>query len=41
VTPKYPQVTLALQSSVSRALVNGNVQDELDRAKKRLTDIVG
>lgn len=41
VTPKYPQVTLALQSAVSRALVSGKVQDELDHAKRQLTKIVG
>jgi multiple sugar transport system substrate-binding protein len=41
VTPKYPQVTLVLQSAVSRALVNGNVQQELDQAKTRIAAIVG
>lgn len=41
VTPLYPQVTLALQSAVSRALVNGNVQDELGRAKTKIAAIVG
>ena len=41
VTPKYPQVTLALQSAVSRALVNGNIQAELTRAKEQITTIVG
>src|SRR3981189_2615217 len=29
VTPKYPQVTLVLQSEVSRALTNGNVKEAL------------
>ncbi|MCB8877532.1 ABC transporter substrate-binding protein [Acidisoma silvae] len=41
VTPLYPQVTLALQSAVSRALVNGNVQAELNRAKDKIAAIVG
>jgi len=41
VTPQYPQVTLALQSAVSRALVNGRVQQELSRAKTELQGIVG
>lgn len=41
VTPLYPQVTLALQSAVSRALVSGNIQDELNRAKNKITAIVG
>jgi len=41
VTPKYPQVTLALQSAISRALVSGQVQQELTRAKSQLTRIVG
>lgn len=40
VTPQYPQVTLALQSAVSRALVNGQVQQELSRAKTALQGIV-
>jgi multiple sugar transport system substrate-binding protein len=40
VTPNYPQVTLALQSAVSRALVNGDVQTELNHAKERITAIV-
>ena len=39
VTPKYPQVTLALQSAVSRALVNGNIQAELTRAKDKIVTI--
>lgn len=40
VTPKYSQVTLALQSAVSRALANGNVQQNLDEAKQKLEKIV-
>lgn len=40
VTPVYPQVSLVLQSAISRALVNGNVQAELSRAKDRITAIV-
>ena len=41
VTPQYPQVTLALQSAFSRALVNGKIQEELTRAKAQLTRILG
>ena len=40
VTPKYPQVTLALQSAVSTALTNGNVADELKTAKQKIEAIV-
>jgi multiple sugar transport system substrate-binding protein len=40
VTPKYPQVTLVLQSSVSRALVDGNVKRALSSAKERIAAIV-
>jgi multiple sugar transport system substrate-binding protein len=40
VTPKYPQVTLALQSDVSRALVTGDVGGALDRAKAKIERIV-
>jgi multiple sugar transport system substrate-binding protein len=40
VTPKYPQVTLALQSYVSRALVDGNVKRALSGAKNRIAAIV-
>jgi multiple sugar transport system substrate-binding protein len=40
VTPKYPQVTLVLQSSVSRALVDGNVKRALSGAKERIAAIV-
>jgi multiple sugar transport system substrate-binding protein len=41
VTPKYSQVSLALQSAVSRALANGNVKEELESAKTRIAAIVG
>lgn len=40
VTPKYPQVTLVLQSEVSRALTNGNVKEALQTAKEKITTIV-
>jgi multiple sugar transport system substrate-binding protein len=40
VTPKYAQVTLAIQSGVSRALATGNVKAELDAANKKITSIV-
>lgn len=41
VTPKYSQVSLALQSAVSKAVTNGNVADALKEAKTRLEGIVG
>jgi multiple sugar transport system substrate-binding protein len=40
VTPKYPQVTLVLQSAVSRALTNGDVKSELKTAKEKIQAIV-
>jgi multiple sugar transport system substrate-binding protein len=40
VTPKYAQVTLVLQSSVSRALTDGNVKQALSSAKDRIAAIV-
>jgi multiple sugar transport system substrate-binding protein len=40
VTPKYPQVTLVLQSEVSRALVSGDVKGALGTAKERIEAIV-
>ena len=40
VTPKYAQVTLAIQSGVSKALVSGKVKDELDAANTKITSIV-
>ena len=40
VTPKYAQVTLVLQSSVSRALADGNVKQALSGAKERIAAIV-
>jgi multiple sugar transport system substrate-binding protein len=40
VTPKYPQVTLVLQSEVSRALTNGNVKEALQTAKEKIATIV-
>jgi multiple sugar transport system substrate-binding protein len=40
VTPKYPQVTLVLQSEVSRALVSGDVKGALDTARQRIEAIV-
>jgi multiple sugar transport system substrate-binding protein len=40
VTPKYSQVTLALQSAVSRALASGDVKTELEAAKNRIAAIV-
>lgn len=41
VTPKYAQVTLAIQSGISRALVSGNIKTELDAANARIDTIVG
>jgi multiple sugar transport system substrate-binding protein len=40
VTPKYAQVTLAIQSGVSKALVSGNIKAELDAANEKITGIV-
>jgi multiple sugar transport system substrate-binding protein len=40
VTPKYAQVTLALQSEVSRALVSGDVEGSLKAAQERIEKIV-
>ncbi|MDQ0391913.1 ABC transporter substrate-binding protein [Labrys monachus] len=40
VTPKYAQVTLAIQSGVSKALVTGNIKAELDAANAKITSIV-
>jgi multiple sugar transport system substrate-binding protein len=40
VTPKYPQVTLALQSAVSTALTNGKVEEALKTAKQKIETIV-
>ena len=40
VTPKYPQVTLVLQSEISRALTSGNVKESLQAAKQKITTIV-
>jgi multiple sugar transport system substrate-binding protein len=40
VTPKYPQVTLVLQSEVSRALTSGNVKEALQTAKEKIASIV-
>ena len=40
VTPKYAQVTLALQSGVSKALVSGQVNEELAAAGSRIDKIL-
>ena len=40
VTPKYPQVTLALQSAVSTALTNGKIEESLKTAKQKIEAIV-
>jgi multiple sugar transport system substrate-binding protein len=40
VTPKYPQVSLALQSGVSRALSSGDVQGALTQAKNQIEQSV-
>lgn len=41
VTPKYAQVTLAIQSAVSRALVSGKAKEELEGAAARIDKIIG
>ncbi len=40
VTPKYAQVTLAIQSGVSKALVSGQVKEELAAAGSRIDKIL-
>jgi multiple sugar transport system substrate-binding protein len=40
ITPKYPQVSLALQSAVSRALNSGDIQGELTKAKTAIQQIL-
>lgn len=40
ITPKYPQVSLALQSAVSRALNSGDIQGELTKAKAAIQQIL-
>jgi multiple sugar transport system substrate-binding protein len=40
VTPKYPQVTLILQSEVSRALTSGNVKSALQTARDKIQNLV-
>ena len=41
ITPQYAKVTLALQSSISNALVSGNVKAELQAAATQINKIVG
>ena len=41
VTPKYAQVTLAVQSGVSKALVSGKIKEDLTAANARVDTIVG
>jgi multiple sugar transport system substrate-binding protein len=40
VTPKYPQVSLVLQSEISRALTTGDVKGALKTAKEKIQAIV-
>ena len=40
VTPKYPQVTLVLQSEISKALTTGEVKGALQTAKEKIQAIV-
>lgn len=40
VTPKYPQVSLALQSTVSTALSTGDIEGNLQQAKSQIEDII-
>lgn len=40
VTPKYPQVSLAIQSAVSRALTNGDVENSLKDCATAIKQIV-
>lgn len=41
ITPEYAKVTLALQSGISKALVSGNVQAEMDALATAINGIVG
>jgi len=41
ITPEYAKVTLALQSGISKALVSGNVQAEMDATAAQINKIVG
>ena len=41
VTPKYPQVSLVLQSEISRAITAGDVKGALQSAKGKIQAIVG
>lgn len=41
VTPKYPQVSLALQSAVSKALNTGDVKAQLNKVASQIQGIVG
>lgn len=40
VTPKYPQVSLVLQSEISRAITTGDVKGALQSAKEKIQAIV-
>jgi multiple sugar transport system substrate-binding protein len=40
VTPKYPQVSLVLQSEVSKALATGDIDGALDNARAEIEKIV-
>jgi hypothetical protein len=40
VTPKYPQVSLVLQTEVSKALATGDIDGALARAKAEIEKIV-
>lgn len=41
ITPKYAKVTLALQSGISKALVSGRIQAEMDACAKQINKIIG
>jgi multiple sugar transport system substrate-binding protein len=40
VTPKYPQVSLVLQSEISKAITTGDVKGALQSAKDKIQAIV-
>jgi multiple sugar transport system substrate-binding protein len=40
ITPQYAKVTLALQSSISKALVSGDIKTELEAAAAQINKIV-
>ena len=40
-TPKYSQISLAIQSGVSAALASGDIQSNLSSTKAQIEQIIG